>query len=160
MRNTATTIPKLAKREATPEPIACETPFRTLFPNALIPYFPPHIPFLPEVRECIRDTKPGTNTTRGGPFTRGEARRILQALQGEYPVLPQLLGQDVLPVARQQPAVEAADRRKQGSGIRWVRDDLQDVALQRQDKEPASLQRVPVVVVVVVVTVSYERSTR
>ena len=45
VRNTATTIPKLAKREATREPMLCETPFRTLFPNALIPYFPPDIPF-------------------------------------------------------------------------------------------------------------------
>ena len=45
----------------------------------------------------------------------------------------------LLPIEHQQLVVEAAaDRFEQGRGLCWVRDDLQDVALQRQDKNSAS----------------------
>eukprot|EP00964_Phaeocystis_antarctica_P125687 scaffold89363_cov57-Phaeocystis_antarctica.AAC.1 len=58
-------------------------------------------------------------------------------------MLPRMVGV-FLVVSRQQLAVEAADRSEGGRGLCWVRDDLQNVALQRQDKNPASLQRVGV----------------
>eukprot|EP00964_Phaeocystis_antarctica_P091907 scaffold58995_cov58-Phaeocystis_antarctica.AAC.4 len=80
----------------------------------------------------------------------------LQALQREYPVLCRASAGalDHVMVSRKQLVVEAADRCELSRGLCWVRDDLQDVALQRQDKKPASLQvgvlRVLVLVVVVV----------
>eukprot|EP00964_Phaeocystis_antarctica_P002738 scaffold1452_cov64-Phaeocystis_antarctica.AAC.8 len=71
----------------------------------------------------------------------------LQALQREYLVLPPHPHSCPVKVARQQLVAEAADRFELGRGICWVRDDLQDVALQRQDKNSAPLQRGVVVVV-------------
>ena len=64
----------------------------------------------------------------------------LQALQRESPTPEPTFSPEVV-VARQQLAAEAADRCELGRGLCWVRDDLQDVALQRQDENPASLQR-------------------
>ena len=67
----------------------------------------------------------------------------LQASQGEHPmpVRRDLAGaiNNRVPVARQQLAVEAADRCELGRGVCWVRDYLQDVALQRQDENSATL---------------------
>ncbi len=45
-------------------------------------------------------------------------------------------------VARQQRVAEAAERVELGGGLCWVLEDLQDVALQRQDKDPPSLNQV------------------
>ena len=70
----------------------------------------------------------------------------LHALQREHP-MPSRVSTGAfrdVHVARQQLAVEAADRLEYGSGLCWVRDDLQGDALQRQDKYPASLRRGPV----------------
>ena len=67
----------------------------------------------------------------------------LQASQGEHPIPSprDRVGGVIKSISRQQLAVEAADRCELGRGLCWVRDDLQDVALQRQDENPASLQR-------------------
>ena len=68
----------------------------------------------------------------------------LHALQREHPILSRVSAgalNNGVRVSRQQLAVEAADRCELGRGLCWVRDDLQDVALQRQDENPASLQR-------------------
>ena len=80
---------------------------------------------------------------------------VLQALQREHPFRLQVCRQtlsvssDVLAsafcdarVCRQQLVVEATDGIEPGQGLCWVRDDLQDVALQRQDENSAPLHRV------------------
>ena len=87
-------------------------------------------------------------------------------MQREHPTLPRVSAPTFIrrvPVARQQLAVEAADQLEYGSGICWVRDDLQDVALQRQDKNASPLHRRhpgPVVVVVMVDSLDIDRETR
>ena len=72
-----------------------------------------------------------------------KAARTLQALQREHPILIRASASAFryALVSRQQLVVEAADRRESGRGLCWVRDDLQDVALQRQDENSAPLHR-------------------
>ena len=76
-----------------------------------------------------------------------KAARNLQALQREHPSPRRALAGAFryVRVSRQQLVVETADRVEPGRGLcwvqLWVRDDLQDVALQRQDENLAHLHR-------------------
>eukprot|EP00964_Phaeocystis_antarctica_P036399 scaffold20780_cov57-Phaeocystis_antarctica.AAC.1 len=74
----------------------------------------------------------------------------LQALQREHTTLPRAsAGAFRVLVARQQLVVEAADRCEHGRGLSGVREHLQEVALQRQDKNSSSFHRSRDVLVVV-----------